>query len=62
MLVDSNSNALALIGVSVTTSMNPISPEQYYSNVVEDYNTIGYGTFDVDNMYANLYEPITMAT
>ena len=62
MLLDSNSNALALIGVSVTSSINPMSPEQYYSNVVEDYNTIGYGTFDVDNMYANLYEPITMAT
>jgi len=62
MLIDSNGNALALIGVSVTSSINPMSPEQYYSNVVEDYNTIGYGTFDVDNMYANLYEPITMAT
>lgn len=62
MLVDSNGNALALIGISVTSTVNPVSAEQYYSNTVENYNLIGYDTLSVESAYANLYEPITMAT
>jgi hypothetical protein len=62
MLVDSNGNALALIGVSVTSTVNPVSAEQFYLNTVENYNLIGYDTLNIDNTYANLYEPITMAT
>jgi hypothetical protein len=62
MLVDSNGNALALIGVSVTSTVNPVSAEQFYLNTVENYNLIGYDTLNIDNTYANLFEPITMAT
>jgi hypothetical protein len=62
MLVDSNGNALALIEVSVTSIVNPVSAEQFYLNTVENYNLIGYDTLNIDNTYANLYEPITMAT
>ena len=62
MLLDSNGNALALIGVSVTSTVNPVSAEQFYLNTVENYNLIGYDTLNIDNTYANLFEPITMAT
>ena len=62
MLLDSNGNALALIGVSVTSIVNPVSAEQFYLNTVENYNLIGYDTLSVESAYANLYEPVTMAT
>lgn len=62
MLLDSNGNTLALIEVSVTSIVNPVSAEQFYLNTVENYNLIGYDTLNIDNTYANLFEPITMAT
>jgi hypothetical protein len=61
MLVDSNSNALALIDVSVSISIIPMSPDQYYSVAVMDYHLIGFSGYDINNTFDSMYEIETYA-
>ena len=42
--------------------INPMMPDQYISNSVTDFNLIGFGDFDFDMKYNQIYEPEIMIT
>ena len=61
LFVDNDGNSLALTKASISISINPMSPDQYYSVAVMDYHVIGFSGYDIDSIFDTMYEIETYA-
>jgi hypothetical protein len=62
LFVDNDGNSLDYTKSSRIVSINPMSPSQYISNSVEYYNLVGFGDFDFDAKFDNIYEYKVLTT
>ena len=61
LFVDNDGNSLALTKASISISINPMSPDQYYSVAIMDYHVIGFSGYDIDSIFDTMYEIETYA-
>ena len=54
--------SLDLTRYTTIASINPMSPSQYLSNSVENFNMMGFNDWDYNSKYDSLFEPQTMIT